>query len=682
MSKKYRLCLMTLSLIVLICVGWFINKNFAFVIDDFWFTSGLLMLILVSLIDQPFFVKDSNVFVNAVTASLSLLLVPREERNAIFWCFIIVVSYLIISSYVLMWLRNRELYEETKCIQIMSRINRQIGSPETMFSTFFLWGAIRQYGINSTKFNALLWFWVIFTIFNIPSLAKTIETFFEGQKNGNAENAVGKIFGVQAKNTFLIKLFETCNMSLERFDFVEYLYSVDDKIHRGLVLDVYQLDQEQWVKVLTTPEIDAFFSDTIINHKSDLIYKVVEPSQNDYLEHFVGLVSENSVTEKIKFIYNSTVDVRTGELIEVNIGQHKVLYQIVQGITQTEQLEKKNESAYIIGEAIQLGEWNNEIGRFEQFGWVPTINTPIFIASDISSPQILETEYQIGKVPKTNYPVIINKEIAVTHHTAILGITGTGKSVFARNLINQIADKETRVIIVDLTGEYRDKDSSLQSIIKTEDAEIISKCIEKITEEMGKFANQRNIQMMEKCEEEIKKRFDKAITEFLNGDMIKVIFELEDITNNANVLDYTRWFFWVLFNIAKKTKNYGKRVCVVLEEAHTVVPEISTMGTSDNASRATVNSISQIALQGRKYNIGFIVIAQRTANVSKTVLTQCNSIVVFQELDKTSSEFLLNYMGKDFASILPTLKPRTAIAMGKAFRSTTPMVFEVPTISE
>ena len=682
MSKKYRLCLMTLSLVVLICVGWFINKNFAFLIDDFWFTSGLLMLILVSLIDQPFFVKDSNVFVNAVTASLSLLLVPREERNSIFWCFIIVVSYLIISSYVLMWLRNRELYEETKCIQIMSRINRQIGSPETMFSTFFLWGAIRQYGINSTKFNALLWFWVIFTIFNIPSLAKTIETFFEGQKNGNAENAVGKIFGVQAKNTFLIKLFETCNMSLERFDFVEYLYSVDDKIHRGLVLDVYQLDQEQWVKVLTTPEIDAFFSDTIINHKSDLIYKVVEPSQNDYLERFVGLVSENSVTEKIKFIYNSTVDVRIGELIEVNIGQHKVLYQIVQGITQTEQLEKKNESAYIIGEAIQLGEWNNEIGRFEQFGWVPTINTPIFIASDILSPQIIATEYQIGNVPKTNYPVIINKETAVTHHTAILGITGTGKSVFARNLINQIADEETRVIIVDLTGEYKEKNPGLQSIVKKEDAEVIGEYIEKIAQEMGKFANQRDLQKITYWETEIKKRFGMAIKGFLNGDIAKVIFELEDITNNANVLDYTRWFFWVLFKIAKNAKNYGKRVCVVLEEAHTVIPEISTMGTSDNASRATVNSISQIALQGRKYNIGFIVIAQRTANVSKTVLTQCNSIVVFQELDKTSSEFLLNYMGKDFVSILPTLKPRTAIAMGKAFRSTTPMVFEVPVINE
>lgn len=98
--------------------------------------------------------------------------------------------------------------------------------------------------------------------------------------------------------------------------------------------------------------------------------------------------------------------------------------------------------------------------------------------------------------------------------------------------------------------------------------------------------------------------------------------------------------------------------------------------------KATVNSIAQIALQGRKYNIGFIVIAQRTANVSKTVLTQCNSVIVFQELDRTTSDFLANYMGKSFVDILPTLKSRTAIAMGKAFRSNSPMIFEVPNINE
>ena len=77
-----------------------------------------------------------------------------------------------------------------------------------------------------------------------------------------------------------------------------------------------------------------------------------------------------------------------------------------------------------------------------------------------------------------------------------------------------------------------------------------------------------------------------------------------------------------------------------------------------------------------------LVIAQRTANVSKTVLTQCNTIISFQEFDKTSSEFLANYFGQGIADVLPNLKFRQAIAAGKALKSNVPMIFEVPEINE
>ena len=113
-----------------------------------------------------------------------------------------------------------------------------------------------------------------------------------------------------------------------------------------------------------------------------------------------------------------------------------------------------------------------------------------------------------------------------------------------------------------------------------------------------------------------------------------------------------------------------------------MVPEWNFIGSDDKGAQALVNSIGQIALQGRKYGIGFVVIAQRTANVSKTVLTQCNSIVAFQQFDKTSAEFLTNYMSGDMVDALPLLKDRQAIAVGKAFRSGSPVIFQVPDIVE
>ena len=56
--------------------------------------------------------------------------------------------------------------------------------------------------------------------------------------------------------------------------------------------------------------------------------------------------------------------------------------------------------------------------------------------------------------------------------------------------------------------------------------------------------------------------------------------------------------------------------------------------------------------------------------------------MAFEQFDKTSSDFLLNYMGTEMVLALPTLRFRQAIAVGKAFRSGVPVIFEVPEIKE
>jgi DNA helicase HerA-like ATPase len=119
------------------------------------------------------------------------------------------------------------------------------------------------------------------------------------------------------------------------------------------------------------------------------------------------------------------------------------------------------------------------------------------------------------------------------------------------------------------------------------------------------------------------------------------------------------------------------KICVVLEEAHTIIPEWNFAGASDKTSQSLVNSIGQIALQGRKYGIGFLVIAQRTANVSKTILTQCNTVVCFQAFDDTSFSFLSNYVGKDMVQVLPNLKQYHAVVAGKAVKSNMPMIIDL-----
>ena len=301
MTKTYRLLLLGLSSLLLVGLGLYIRKDFSFLLNDFWFTSGLLLLILLSLIDQPHFSKDTNVFVNAVTAAVSLLLVPAINRDILFWTFFSFIVYLTSSSYVLMWLRQNPLNEENKVVQFFSRLNRQVGRPEAIFSAFFLWGGIRQFGLASDEFNLLLWFWIIFMILNIPVLAKTIEGLFIAIKEKKDKEAIGQIFRVQSKNTFLVKLFENRSQTTRIFEFVEFKYSIDNQVKKGLILDVYLLNQEQWVKVLTTQEIEKIFFEKIIfsSHIPDLVYKITDIPKTDYLERFIGLVTENSTIEKL-----------------------------------------------------------------------------------------------------------------------------------------------------------------------------------------------------------------------------------------------------------------------------------------------------------------------------------------------------------------------------------------------
>ena len=268
------------------------------------------------------------------------------------------------------------------------------------------------------------------------------------------------IFGVQSKNTFLVKLFPVNQRPILRlFDFVEFKYSVEERnyIRRGMVFDIYWLNEEQWIKVLTNKEIEVMLDSIPRNElvRYDAVYKISESNSTEYLKRFIGIISENSIIEKIRFVYNSRVKAMEGQLIEVNFDDEIVLYQILEGTTKVEQLENKNQFGYIMGEAIQLGTWNKERCQFEQYGWVPPINTPIYTVSDIEDKKLEKGELLVGYIPDTKYPVILNMDLAITHHMAILGVTGSGKSVFSRNLIRQyLTYNNTKIIIVDFTGEY------------------------------------------------------------------------------------------------------------------------------------------------------------------------------------------------------------------------------------
>src|SRR5258708_35523253 len=75
--------------------------------------------------------------------------------------------------------------------------------------------------------------------------------------------------------------------------------------------------------------------------------------------------------------------------------------------------------------------------------------------------------------------------------------------------------------------------------------------------------------------------------------------------------------------------------------------------------------------------MGSLVVTQRTANVTKTILNQCNTIFALQSFDQTGLDFLKNYMGEEYSRTISTLPVRTAVLVGKASSSTRPILFQI-----
>ena len=155
------------------------------------------------------------------------------------------------------------------------------------------------------------------------------------------------------------------------------------------------------------------------------------------------------------------------------------------------------------------------------------------------------------------------------------------------------------------------------------------------------------------------------------------IFELDDIANTRATLRATELYLSQIFRWAKDHRR-AREILLVLEEAHTIIPEFNLFGFDRSDTAAVMGRMSQIALQGRKYGVGILLVSQRTALVSKTVLSQCNTYFCFSLVDKTSLEYMGNVFSPEHVAVIPNLGPRQLVAYGPGVRSEKPVILEIP----
>jgi uncharacterized protein len=109
-------------------------------------------------------------------------------------------------------------------------------------------------------------------------------------------------------------------------------------------------------------------------------------------------------------------------------------------------------------------------------------------------------------------------------------------------------------------------------------------------------------------------------------------------------------------------------VVLVLEEAQNYIRE-SRKTEEDSISKQV---FERIAREGRKYGLGLVVASQRPSELSKTVLSQCNSFIVHRLQNPEDLRYFREIVPGIYGQLLdqlPALAPRTALVLGECVQA-------------
>ncbi len=223
--------------------------------------SSLVMLSFVSCFLEHFFTRPTDVI--ASTLSILLIMAPLKQglaKYGIWYEYFMVYTIVMLVMALLSSLFYNDKKPQSSKTSILSNwlkhFSVYFGRAKLLYGTLFILTLL--FYIDSSK-PEFLWLFATSAFLIIVDPKDFIRKLPKLKVGKSLE--VGKIFGVQSKRTFLIKLFKEKDVTVKLFDFVEFCYSMDrnSKPRKGLVIDVYLLNEEQQMKILWSNEIEIFW---------------------------------------------------------------------------------------------------------------------------------------------------------------------------------------------------------------------------------------------------------------------------------------------------------------------------------------------------------------------------------------------------------------------------------------
>jgi uncharacterized protein len=670
-----------------------------------WLYASFAHLLLGTLLLSPYFTKPADAVSDAVIAALVLPEVAGAvwglhqtwaiwAWRSIFWYYGAVIA---IGS-LAMILKNARSVRGKQTAESLYLLSTNLGHTPLIFSLLYFFALLAFHRDNTREFLTLAAMWVLVVplrfLEHLAHIAKDIVWIWAEPASYEA------ICETYARKEPNLLLFRRTGEGLLQFgQILTIKHSPQDDFHHAMVIDELHLAEEQWIRCLEiTGQLVAGTQETL--HRATAGSRVLRlsavASQGDIDLAFqqcrvytrradlIGLVAPNTNIATLQFeLTRADLDIGEGQLVEVLIGTKPVLYQIINGLTQEEILAQKNTYGFARGTAKKIGTWNDNLQRFEHVRWIPKLNEPVLLLQAQQSPAIPSA---VGFFPNTSYPLSVNVDQLVTHNTAILGILGAGKTFLALELVERMLLRGIKVIALDLTNQYASE------LAPYYDAAAEQPKIDalKATGPPGKMNMRPNV--AEGGSVHVFQTLLKLqLSAFMNDQhsYLRIYnptsFEIwrQDSKPYAGVAsmvqltptEITRIVTEVALELCSTNITEQAKLCMVYEEAHSLIPEWNAV--ASGGDKEATNGTAKAILQGRKYGLGCLVVTQRTANVTKTILNQCNTVFALRVFDSTGMEFLRNYIGDDYAGVLSTLEDRHAVAFGRASSCSDPVLIRL-----
>lgn len=668
-----------------------------------WFYTGLASLLLGNHLVTPYFSKPVDAISYAVAAAAALLGAEElakwgQTETSVYYFVMFYCLFVLSVSFTAIFARNSEHGWATKISQTAAILASTFGNHRAVFGLTMLVAAylFHRDSVSQTYLISLVC--VVGVVTRPDELLSGLLGHLRKIWSGAfAPHSLGEVAAIQNPNVYLIRQTED---KPTPFGTAVAIKVPGRHAFPAIALDVVGRDEANLLRCIEVSTFDSTRTDSNVPHYQTMREDtaVLIPPESPLASslssvlatcksRLVGLVAPDTSNERLYFEVVTTQELEQGLLVQVNVQGSTVIYQILDGLTKEEIVYQKNTLGIVRVQAKKIGIWNEEAAKFTPSKWLPFLNEPVLLAERSNQ---AGDENSIGHFPGGSYPVqLANLDHLVTHNTAILGILGVGKSMLAIELVERMMAQNIKVICFDLTDQYAteldayyDKAAEEAGVntlyafgaggkttyrTNIEEGGSVKTLREKLASEIKNFMNQPTNKL---------KIFNPA--KFNAWKQVTNQFKPSDTPGMMQLTScqITQLITESVLECAQEMGVTNKaRVCLVYEEAHSLVPEWNSV--AFDGDKAATAGTARAILQGRKYGMGCLLITQRTANVTKTILNQCNTIFAMRTFDDTGKDFLSNYVGRDYADTLSSLPERHAVFFGRASSCENPVLIQL-----